>query len=518
MGAGIVRSFASAGFRVAVVSRRAGALADLPPGVSASASLPPEPPDLVVETVVEEVEAKAAVYRAVEDAYPPETLIGTNTSGLPLERLAEGLRHPERFLGIHWFQPAEAFPMVEVVAGQATPPAVVDRVARALERTGKEALVLYKPVVGYVINRLQHTILHEAYHMIEAGIASAETIDKVARWLLGPRLCITGLVEQKDIGGLTPHALAQRSIVPTLDHTGVPNPLLQDLIARGETGLDAGRGFYDWTGLDAAAVRRDASARLARLLEALAALRPAHAPRPRSREELPATARSPRAPATGGEAAGQAPAPRADSIEAVVFDIGGVVLDSPLHAIARYEKDHGLPPNAINRVVVAAGEDGAWARLERGELTAQTFCEPFEADCRAAGLAVDAALLMDYVAASTVPRPRMLEAIRRLRAHGLRVAALTNNWFTSGRRVADHLRSHFDVFVESAVVGVRKPDPRIYELVCRELGVVPARAVFLDDIGRNLKPARALGMTTIKVDDPDQALRELGALLGLELV
>jgi putative hydrolase of the HAD superfamily len=205
-------------------------------------------------------------------------------------------------------------------------------------------------------------------------------------------------------------------------------------------------------------------------------------------------------------------------IEAVVFDMGGVVLDSPLHAIARYERDHGLPPNAINRAVVASGTAGAWARLERGELTAETFCGPFEADCRAHGLAVDGVRLMAYIAEAGVPRPRMLAAIRRIREHGLRTAALTNNWVRpGGRRVADDLRERFDVFVESAVVGLRKPDPRIYELVCRELGVVPPRAAFLDDIGLNLKPARALGMATIKVDDPDVALRELGSLLGLDL-
>jgi putative hydrolase of the HAD superfamily len=205
-------------------------------------------------------------------------------------------------------------------------------------------------------------------------------------------------------------------------------------------------------------------------------------------------------------------------IAAVVFDIGGVVMDSPLHAIARYERAHGLPDNAINRAVVAAGEQGAWARLERGELTVETFCGPFEADCRAHGVAVDAARLMQAIAGASVPRPRMLEAVRRIRASGRRTAALTNNWKVAHRRVADDLREHFDVFVESAVVGLRKPDPRIYELVCRALAVPPPRAAFLDDIGRNLKPARALGMATIKVDDPDQALRDLGALLGVELL
>jgi putative hydrolase of the HAD superfamily len=205
------------------------------------------------------------------------------------------------------------------------------------------------------------------------------------------------------------------------------------------------------------------------------------------------------------------------SVAAVIFDIGGVVQDSPLHAIARYERDHGLPPNAINRVVVAAGEAGAWARLERGELTGESFCAPFEADCAAHGLAVSAGRLMAYVAEARAPRPRMLQAIASIRAHGLRVGALTNNWVVGGRRPTDELRRHFDVFVESAVSGLRKPDPRIYALVCRELGVTPARAVFLDDIGRNLKPARALGMATIKVEEPAQALRELSALLGFDV-
>ncbi|MGH7302535.1 MAG: HAD family hydrolase [Candidatus Rokuibacteriota bacterium] len=214
-----------------------------------------------------------------------------------------------------------------------------------------------------------------------------------------------------------------------------------------------------------------------------------------------------------------------NAIAAVVFDIGGVVQDSPLHAIARYEREHGIEANAINRVVVAAGESGAWARLERGELTMQTFYAPFEADCRAQGLTVDGRQLMARIAEASVPRPRMLEAIRRIRAGGRRVAALTNNWVAdtpSGPLGAETTRwrldPHFDVFVESAVVGLRKPDPRIYALVCEKLAVAPPCVAFLDDIGRNLKPARELGMATIKVDDPDQALRELGALLGLDLI
>jgi putative hydrolase of the HAD superfamily len=205
-------------------------------------------------------------------------------------------------------------------------------------------------------------------------------------------------------------------------------------------------------------------------------------------------------------------------IEAVIFDLGGVVMGSPLQAIARYERDSGLPVGVVNRVVVESGDGGAWSRLERGELTVQAFLTPFEADCRACGVEVSGEKLMAYIAEAGVPRAQMIEAIRRIRGRGVRVAALTNNWVREGQREGHRLREHFDVFVESAVVGLRKPDPRIYELVCRELAVVPSRAAFLDDIGRNLKTARALGMATIKVDDPDVALRELGALLGFDLL
>ena len=209
------------------------------------------------------------------------------------------------------------------------------------------------------------------------------------------------------------------------------------------------------------------------------------------------------------------------AIEGVLFDMGGVVMDSPLHAIARYERAHRLPANAINRAITAAGDTGAWARLERGELTAESFCEPFEADCRAHGMEVSGAAIMAAIAEAGVARPIMLEAVRRLRWHGLRVGALTNNWRRSGTEddvIPHRLKGHFDVFIESRVVGLRKPDPKIYQLACRELGVPPPHTAFLDDIGTNLKPARALGMSTIKVDDPRHALEALSRLVNLDLL
>jgi putative hydrolase of the HAD superfamily len=206
------------------------------------------------------------------------------------------------------------------------------------------------------------------------------------------------------------------------------------------------------------------------------------------------------------------------AIDGVLFDLGGVVMDSPLVAIARYERDHGLPPQAINRAIRAAGDAGAWSRLERGELSLEAFLAPFEAECRACDVPVSGARLMAYISEAGRPRPQMVEAIRRIRARGLRAGALTNNWVSEAPRAPHPVREHFDAFVESSIVGLRKPDPRIYQLACRELGVPPTRAAFLDDIGSNLKPARALGMATIKVVEPEPALRELSTLLGFDVL
>ncbi len=204
---------------------------------------------------------------------------------------------------------------------------------------------------------------------------------------------------------------------------------------------------------------------------------------------------------------------------AVVFDLGGVVVSSPLHAIARYEHKNGITDGFINRVVVDTGVSGAWSRLERGELPIEQFYDQFDRDCEQAGESISSRAMMASIAEGAGPRPQMIAAIRTIREQGLRVAALTNNWVSEEKRAerANELRPLFHVFVESSVVGLRKPDPRIYRHVCGELGVEPRGAVFLDDIGRNLKAARQLGMTTIKVDDPDQALVELEAVLGFAL-
>ena len=202
--------------------------------------------------------------------------------------------------------------------------------------------------------------------------------------------------------------------------------------------------------------------------------------------------------------------------KAVLFDLGGVVLGSPLHAIARFERDHQIPEGFVNRLVVEKAPDGAWSRLERGELDIDAFCEAFDDECREGGHLLPAKALMEQIASSSGPRPTMLAALRKIRQQGLVVAALTNNWKSDGQD-RHQLRPFFDHFIESSVVGLRKPDPAIYRHALEQIEAEPAETVFLDDIGGNLKTARAMGLTTIKVVTPEQALSELESVLGFPL-
>ncbi len=209
------------------------------------------------------------------------------------------------------------------------------------------------------------------------------------------------------------------------------------------------------------------------------------------------------------------------TIRAAFFDFGGVILSSPFEAFNGFEERRSLPHDFIRTINATNPDTNAWARFERSEVGFDEFCELFEAECRAQGHEVVARELMPLLAGEI--RPEMVEAVRRCRAH-LVTACLTNNWvgFTDfperapagGRQEALTL---FDHVVESSKVGVRKPDPRFYEIACELAGVQPSEVVFLDDLGVNLKPAAAMGMTTIKVVDPKEALRALADVVGFPL-
>jgi putative hydrolase of the HAD superfamily len=208
------------------------------------------------------------------------------------------------------------------------------------------------------------------------------------------------------------------------------------------------------------------------------------------------------------------------SIEAVLFDFGGVLIEGPFEAFARYERERGLSPGFIRMLNATNHDDNAWARFERSELEFGDFCDAFEAEALAAGGRLDTRELFAMLSGSL--RLDMVEALRRCSAR-FKTALLTNNFVAVEaqgiQRRADHAEvlALFDVVIESSVAGIRKPDPRFYLLACHELSVEPRHAVFLDDLGVNLKPARELGMTTIKVNTSEKALGELENVLGIPL-
>lgn len=204
-------------------------------------------------------------------------------------------------------------------------------------------------------------------------------------------------------------------------------------------------------------------------------------------------------------------------IRAVLWDFGGVIVSSPFEAFARYETSLGLPVGFIRRVNATNPDTNAWARLERGEIGEDEFCERFEAEARAAGGEIDGRAVLAQLHGEL--RPKMVEALRRVRFAGYRTGLLTNNHArgaSQGRDLSD-VMALFDAVVESSTAGIRKPEPAFYLRACELLAIRPDEAVFLDDLGINLKPAAKLGMRTIKVVDPDVALADLEAVLGLAL-
>ena len=210
-------------------------------------------------------------------------------------------------------------------------------------------------------------------------------------------------------------------------------------------------------------------------------------------------------------------------LRAVLFDLGGVILTSPFEEFSRYEDAAGLPSGTVRRINSTDPDTNAWAQLERNEVTLGEFVATFEAEGAALGLLVDGWKVLACLRGQV--RPAMRVAVERC-SEVFTTGLLTNNFVSWDDAVGDDapddelvsVLSCFDAVVESSVVGVRKPEPKFYELALERLGVAAADSVFLDDLGVNLKPARAMGMRTIKVTDPAVALSELSEVTGLDLV
>jgi putative hydrolase of the HAD superfamily len=214
----------------------------------------------------------------------------------------------------------------------------------------------------------------------------------------------------------------------------------------------------------------------------------------------------------------------ANSPLAVLWDFGGVILSSPFEAFRHYEREAGLPEDFIRSLNARNPDANAWAKMERSEVSLDEFVALFESEAEAQGHKLSGWRVLQAISGDI--RPQMVEALRRCRA-AFKVACITNNMKAgdgpgmarSAEKAAAvaEIMTLFEHVVESSKLGFRKPDPRIYRYACDLLGVAPERCIYLDDLGVNLRPARAMGMRTIKVGDPDVAIAELEAMVGIPL-
>src|SRR3984885_4077150 len=208
-------------------------------------------------------------------------------------------------------------------------------------------------------------------------------------------------------------------------------------------------------------------------------------------------------------------------LEAVIWDFGGVLTTSPFEAFSRFETEHGLPADILRGTNASNHWDNAWAKFERAEIDLDAFDRLFAAESLALGAEVRGKDVLPLLSGDL--RPEMVEALRRIAAK-FKTGCITNNLpanaigSASGRTLyIAEVMVLFDHVIESAKIGLRKPDPRIYRMMLDALKVNPKHCVYLDDLGVNLKPARDMGMTTIKVVNAPQAIAELEAATGLSL-
>jgi 3-hydroxybutyryl-CoA dehydrogenase len=264
MGRNIARVFLRAGAVVTLVSRSDATLD------SARAALAGEAlerltttrevagGDLVLESVPERVELKRELLAQAEAAMPDDAILATNTSSLPLDDLARDLRRPERFLGLHWFNPAHLVPLVEVVPASTTDPAIVDRSVGLLEAAGKRPLRLARSVPGFVANRLQYALIREALQLLEDGVADAEGIDLVLTQCLGPRWAVIGPLTSTDLAGVETAIAVARQLYPELSDAREPQRVLLELAEQGRLGVRSGHGFHAYPDPVATEAARDA--------------------------------------------------------------------------------------------------------------------------------------------------------------------------------------------------------------------------------------------------------------------
>jgi len=220
-----------------------------------------------VESITENLEAKQALFEQMDAIAPRHTVLASNTSGLPITILGKRMVHQDRIGGSHFFQPAHIVPVLEVIRGDKTSDETMDRSCEIWERLGRTTLKVQKDGPGFLVNRLQHAIIREAVHLLVTGVADAESIDLAVELGLAPRFTTAGPLKQRDINGLEMHARVAGHLWKELGDWEEPLAYLQAMVERGETGLDSGKGYYDWSGQDPTAVRSEKDEHLIRRTE-----------------------------------------------------------------------------------------------------------------------------------------------------------------------------------------------------------------------------------------------------------
>jgi 3-hydroxybutyryl-CoA dehydrogenase len=240
--------------------------------------------EVVVEATPEVLASKQAVFADLEERVGPATILASNTSGLPITKIAARFQRPQRAVGMKFVIPAHLIPLVEVVKGQDTAPETLERACALLRQIGKRPIKVMQDVPGFLNNRIQQAMRREAISLVARGIASAEDVDAAIRWGFGFRLLAAGTMESMDLVGLEQILRIHEYILPDLDVSREPSPLLRALIARGETGVRAGRGFLAWNAERERATRERMDALLVEGLKLMRRWEEAHAALP---EETP---------------------------------------------------------------------------------------------------------------------------------------------------------------------------------------------------------------------------------------
>jgi 3-hydroxybutyryl-CoA dehydrogenase len=257
MGAGIARVFAEAGAAVRLCARRessletaAGRLGAATVELTTSLDDALRGAELVVETIIEDADAKRAVFARAEELVSPQAILTTNTSSLPLAALARDLKQPERFAGLHFLNPPELVEVVEIVGGEDTAPETLETLETWMEQLGKAPIVVRRDTPGFVVNRLQYALLREAYALVDAGVCSFADVDRAVTHGLGARWAAIGPFETMDLAGLDVHATVAANLWPELSNTSEPSPS----IARA---VESGRGLRGDSSPEVLSERRD---------------------------------------------------------------------------------------------------------------------------------------------------------------------------------------------------------------------------------------------------------------------